>query len=433
MTTDPNRLRFTPERLKKLPPEAGVWRDTEQDGLIARRQSVGGELVYYVRYRTPGASGSGRLRLGRVEQLPLAKARQMALDAVVEAKRGNDPSETRKAVRRAAEDEKAKTITLDAFLDEYLAVQAAEGVQSAPERVTAIRQHLSAFQKRPLQALTRRELVTALDAVKKVYPSAAAKLRASVHHVYEIAFDRGVVDANPMAGRRKRRRSNKAKNVAKAEQEREALSLDALARIWAAAGDSRINRNFAAYVRTMIATGARRAELAAAEIGDLCPATESLPSRLTLQPRTTKNGKAHTLFLPPLVMREIDRVRRYPGETLVFPGRRRGGESAMMTGWSKSLPPLVEAARKLGVQDHIHLHGFRRSFRTGLSRLGVSHIVAELMLNHTQDVLTATYDKHDFAPERAEAADRWCNALEAAIAIVEAGADNRVVDIRRRA
>ena len=38
------------------------------------------------------------------------------------------------------------------------------------------------------------------------------------------------------------------------------------------------------------------------------------------------------------------------------------------------------------------------------------------MLNHTQDKLTAAYDKHDFAAERAEAAERWCEALEAAIA-----------------
>ena len=416
--TKPNRFRFTPTRLKELPRQAGVWHDIDQIGLTVRRQSVDGELVLYARYRTPGASGSGRLRLGRTDELPLAKARRMALDALVEAKRGNDPSKARKAAQKAAETEKAKAVALDAFLDEYLEVQ--KDVRSAPERVKAVRQHLKTFLGRPLQDVTRRELAMALDGVRKDYPAAATKLQASVHHVFEIAFDRGIVDANPLAGRGKRRGSNKARSVAKAEHEKSAQSLDALARMWIAADDPRVNSNFAAYVRTMIATGARRAELAAAEINHLRPATESFPARLTLQPETTKNGKAHTLFLPPLVMHAIDRVRRYPGEALLFPGRRRGGESAMMTGWSKSLPPLVEAARKLGVQDHIHLHGFRRSFRTGLSRLGVSHAVAELMLNHAQDKLTAAYDKHDFAAERAEAAERWCEALEAAIAKVEA-------------
>ncbi len=142
------------------------------------------------------------MRLGRVRELSLDKARQMALDAVVEAKRGNDPSKARKAARRTAEAHKAKTVTLDAFLDEYVAVQAAAAVQSTPERVTAIRQHLKVFLGSPLQDLTRRELVTALDGVKKVYPAAAAKLRASIHHVFETAFDRGAVDANPLAGRR---------------------------------------------------------------------------------------------------------------------------------------------------------------------------------------------------------------------------------------
>ena len=409
--TKPNRFRFTPTRLEDLPRQPGVWHDIDQIGLTVRRQSVDGELVLYARYRTPGASGSGRLRLGRTNELPLAKARRMALDAVVEAKRGNDPSKARKAAQKAAETEKAKAVALDAFLDEYLEVQ--KDVRSAPERVKAVRQHLKTFLGRPLQDVTRRELAMALDGVRKDYPAAATKLQASVHHVFEIAFDRGIVDANPLAGRGKRRGSNKARNVAKAEQENGAQSLDALARMWIAADDPRVNSNFAAYVRTMIATGARRAELAAAEIDHLAPSSRRLPRPPdALQPGTTKNGKAHTLFLPPLVMRAIDRVRRYPGEALLFPGRRRGGESAMMTGWSKSLPPLVEAARKLGVQDHIHLHGFRRSFRTGLSRLGVSHAVAELMLNHAQDKLTAAYDKHDFAAERAEAAERWCEALK---------------------
>jgi hypothetical protein len=84
------------------------------------------------------------------------------------------------------------------------------------------------------------------------------------------------------------------------------------------------------------------------------------------------------------------------------------------------MPPLVEAARRLGVTGHVHLHAFRKAFRTGLSVLGVECVIGELMLNHAQDKLTRTYDKHHFERERADAAIRWCDALEAAVVKVEA-------------
>ncbi len=109
-------------------------------------------------------------------------------------------------------------------------------------------------------------------------------------------------------------------------------------------------------------------------------------------------------------------MRRRHDDRLAFPGR--GGRE--MTGWSKLTPPLVEAARRLGVTGHLHLHALRKAFRTGLSVLGVERVIGELMLNHAQDKLTRTYDKHPFARERADAAIRWCDALQAAIVKVEA-------------
>jgi hypothetical protein len=258
--------------------------------------------------------------------------------------------------------------------------------------------------------------VKAIDTVKKIYPSAAVKLRASLHHVFEVAVDRGVVGANPLAGHRAPRGSLKAKNVAEAEREEQALSLDSLARVWIAAGDSNVNPNFRRYVRVLIGTGARRAELSKAEIAGLRPARDGLPAQLLLAAPTTKTGRPHTLYLPPLLLDEVDRTRRRDDERLAFPGR--GGRE--MTGWSKLMPPLVEAARRLGVTGHVHLHAFRKAFRTGLSVLGVERVVSELMLNHAQERLTRTYDKHRFERERADAAIRWCDALQTAIEAVEA-------------
>jgi hypothetical protein len=410
------RFRFTSERLRNLPPSAAVYHDVQQDGLIARRQTEGGELVYYVRYRLPGAAGSSRMTLGRVSTIPLAKAREMAQDALVLARQGIDPAAARRASARAAEAARSAELTLDTFLAEYLDVQRAEGVETAPERVAAISRHAPALARRPLRDLSRRDLVEAIDIVRGKYPSAAVTLRATLHRIFEVAVDRGLVDANPLAGHRARRGSPKTKNVAEAKREDEALSIDSLARLWLAAGNPRVNPNFGRYVRILIGTGARRTELSRAEIAGLRPAGDGLPAQLMLGAATTKTGRSHTLYLPSLLLSEIDHVQRRHDETLVFPGR--GGRQ--ITGWSKLTPPLVEAARRLGVTDHIHLHAFRTAFRTGLSALGIDRMVSELMLNHSQDKLIQTYDKHRFERERASAAVRWCDALAAAIAKVEA-------------
>jgi integrase len=453
-----NSFVFTAAKLGKLPKTAGVWRDKERPGLIVRRQSDGGDLTYYFRFRLTGSNGSGRMRLGRIDEITLATARQMAENASGDTRKGVNPQDARRRLVRAAEAEKAAGQTLDEFLDRYLEDRMAKGIVSAPERVSALRRLLPKLMKEPIKDLSRGGVVSAVNDVSKAYPAAARKLTASLHHVFEKALDWGDIDDNPLAGRRgDNDRSRKAKNVEEEEKEGAALSIDDLARVWIAAGGPKVNSAFRAFVRVMIATGARRNELAAARIGQLKAADAELPARLVLPASTTKTGKSHTLYLPPLALAEIENLTRRDAETLVFPARRRRAPvprvvngkiepenagiplptSAPLSGWSKMMPAVVEAARALGVdkEAHVHLHGLRRGFRTGLSALGVPVTIAEMMLNHSREKLIATYDRHAFDRERAGAAVKWCDALSAAIAKVEAAMSmtapgSNVTDIR---
>ena len=55
-------------------------------------------------------------------------------------------------------------------------------------------------------------------------------------------------------------------------------------------------------------------------------------------------------------------------------------------------------------------HDLRRTMRTGLGRLGVDRIIAELLLNHAiSDELTAIYDRAEYWQQRVEVAARWAN------------------------
>ena len=86
----------------------------------------------------------------------------------------------------------------------------------------------------------------------------------------------------------------------------------------------------------------------------------------------------------------------------VFPGRR----AAAMTGWSPLMRRFRQAHPELPA---FSLHDLRRTYRTGLGRLGVEPHVAELALNHAlSDELARTYDLGDYWSERCAAAERWC-------------------------
>jgi len=64
------------------------------------------------------------------------------------------------------------------------------------------------------------------------------------------------------------------------------------------------------------------------------------------------------------------------------------------------------------------LHDIRRTFVTGLQRLGVRLEVAEAAVNHRSGSVsgvTAVYAKHDYAEEKRAALDAWARHVESIV------------------
>jgi hypothetical protein len=55
------------------------------------------------------------------------------------------------------------------------------------------------------------------------------------------------------------------------------------------------------------------------------------------------------------------------------------------------------------------LHDIRRTFRSGLGRLGVAPHIAERLVNHisARTDMERTYDLYRYLPEMREAMDKW--------------------------
>ena len=74
-------------------------------------------------------------------------------------------------------------------------------------------------------------------------------------------------------------------------------------------------------------------------------------------------------------------------------------------------------------------HDLRRTMRTGLAALGIPHEIAERVVGHAQDRITATYNQHSYDCEKRAALDAWARRLSA-ITGDQAGRSN-VVHIDR--
>jgi integrase len=56
------------------------------------------------------------------------------------------------------------------------------------------------------------------------------------------------------------------------------------------------------------------------------------------------------------------------------------------------------------------LHDLRRTCRTSLARLKIE--IAERVLNHVQERIPGTYDRHDYLDEKRGALEKWAAYLE---------------------
>jgi hypothetical protein len=126
----------------------------------------------------------------------------------------------------------------------------------------------------------------------------------------------------------------------------------------------------------------------------------------TLPEGFAKNSREHVVPLGPLALGVIEPLR---SNGLLFP--RRGCEDKPFCGFSKSKKSFDE--RLDGVAPWT-LHDLRRTFSTGLAKLGVAPHIKEALLNHVdaKSEVEAIYDQYTYLPEMRAAMELWEHHVE---------------------
>ena len=385
-------MKLTQNNVAALTPPEGkadfiAW-DDSLPGFGVRLR--GGSTRYLIQYRC--GTQQRRESLGDVRKIRLEDARAIARQRFAKVELGVDPATERAKEREAA---RVAKLTLAAVAARYLDAKAD---RLRPNTYQQAKLHLSVHWQPlhglPLTNVTRADVAARLQEIIKEHGRvAAARARGNLSALYTWAMKEGLADANPLIAT-----NDPAEGI---EPRDRVLSDRELALIWKHCLDD----DFGRIVRLLILTGCRREEIGALRWNEIDNGVLTIPAT------RTKNRKAHSLTLPPLaveILRSIPRLDR----DLVF-ARGRSGFSA----WSYSTMALHTriATNEGKALPHWTLHDLRRSFRTGLGKLGIAPHIAELCINHRKGGVQAIYDRYQYQGEIASALAQWSAHVAAII------------------
>lgn len=382
------------------------WDDDMPGFGVRLRQSAGRTSVtWVVQGRVNGATR--RESLGDVRKITLQDARTAARRWFAKIELGVDPAAQRKEARAQAT---AAKLTLAAVVERYLK---AKEDRLRPSSYNQAKMHLTRFWaplgSKPLDAIKRADVAARLqELIKERGRTAAARARSNLSALFVWALKEGLCDANPVANT-----NDPAEGIPARDR---VLSDDEMRIIWQACRDD----DFGRIIRLLLLTGCRREEIAGLRWDEI----DLNAGVLTLPPGRTKNKREHSLVLPPLATDILREAPRRAGRDYVFGFGGEGAFSAFSYSTISLNGRIIEAEGK-ALAPWV-LHDLRRTFRTGLGKLGVAPHVAKLAINHMHGGVEAIYDRHRYTREITAALALWADHVSAVVS----GSYRKVVPLR---
>jgi len=352
------------------------------------RASKQGTVSFFVMRRPRGSGKSVRIKVGDFLVMPLSEARSRARALLMEMQDGVDPRIRRTEEARAEAVKQASTFAAvaESFIARHIVLK-----RTARTIEQLIRRELiPRWGERPITAITRADVIALVDEiVDRGYPEAARQVFAYARRLFGWAVPRYGLERAPTD-----HLSTKDLIGAKASRKRVLNNLE-IVLLWRASEGPEA-AYYGPYARLLLLLGVRRTELGRAIWGEF-----DLDAALwTIPPTRMKSDEPHAV---PLAAAALKILRALPqnqgyviGDAPIHYSRAKRQLDARITelNGGKALPRWT-------------WHDLRRSFRTGLSAIGVPPHVAELCIAHRQSGLTRVYDLHRFEDEKRHAMNAW--------------------------
>ncbi|MCK6371292.1 MAG: tyrosine-type recombinase/integrase [Gammaproteobacteria bacterium] len=413
-------MRFTEKTLLALKPKAAAYTVTETGvssdmrGLQIRVEPTGTKTFRF-RHKIDGRERP--IRLGGYPTMTIAEAHRQVQAYREQIGKGIDPVAEREATKQANRSAPTVQHLFEDFRDYYLRRK-----RKRPAEAEAILENhvLPDWMHRKAKSITRREIIEHVrDLAEKNGPRIAEVTKGLIGQMFGYAVDTGLLDASP---------ASRIPVIGSRGAKRERiLTDDQIKAFW----NAPINAmpQIRAALRLLLATGQRRQEVALARWEHIDRKTKTW----LIPAENSKNGRAHSVPLSRLALDLLDE--------LAAAGRRKhkGGTESVSTYVVPSRllddQPIEPLALTRAVRNNRDVYGFdftphdlRRTCASGMAALGTSRLVVGKVLNHTDDSVTAIYDRHDYADEKRQALDTWAAHLQAVIA----GEKSKVVPMKNR-
>jgi integrase len=388
----PNRVKLTQANALTITPPAGkgdavLW-DLSLPNFGLRLR--GNTRRWLIQYRV--GQQQRREILGDPRKINIDAARKIARHRFAQAELGIDPGEEKK---KAVAEATAAKLTLGVLSDRYLEAQTHWAPRTREQATHSLREHWKPLRNQAIASIKRIDVSAQLQLVKKERGSRAAKVARSVGRaMFSWGMAEGWCDHNPIIGTRDPAAGSKPRE--------RVFDDDEIKNVFACLGDD----DFSVIVRLLAFTGMRRTEAGGLRWDEINFDT----GVLTVSGERTKNKRVLRLTLPKPVLEKLQATPHRDGAH-VF-----GDPNAGFLSWSHHKKLLDERLDATGTAlPPWSLHDLRRTFRSGLGRLGVPPHIAELVIGHVKTGLIAVYDKYTYAAESADALQRWCEHLTAVV------------------
>ena len=340
-----------------------------------------GAKSWAVRYRI-GRRTRKLTLAGRYPVLSLAKAREAARAALESVSAGKDPAAAKRAGTPAND-------TLAA----YIALYREKHVSTVrPGTAANINRELERMQDewpgRSLRSISKKDVVAVIDKAMKRGPSAGVTTWKVTKAFFAWCESREDDFASPTRSIRK---------PAKEKSRDRVLDNNELKLTWEAA-DAKGGAP-GALVKLLILSGARRNEITELSRDEIKAEAIELPKE------RTKNGLQHSIPLTPMIRQVLDALPGTGKFVLNGTDRPFGDHSGAKQKVAPAIRPWT-------------LHDLRRSFASGLQRLGIAPHIVELALNHrtgTFSGVVGIYQRHRYANEVREAFELWSKHIDALV------------------
>lgn len=358
------------------------FRDELMPGLVLRI-STSGTKTFCLHKRINGKMR--RLTIGRFPIMSLADARERVRQVLYEIETGRFEDRT------GVEVETKPTIgeIIPDYIEKYAKVHNRDW-----KRKQALLEKFDTLHDKRIDQIKRADVVKACDVIHKSAPTSANRALAHLKHLMGWCVERGMIEANPIAG---------MKPLTKEKPRERVLTENELGALWAVCGDE--GYPFGDCMKLLMLSGQRRAEVAEMRWSEL-----DLKKRLwTLPSSRAKNGKQHTVPITDAMLEVLRKTPRFFNSDYVFTTTGK----TPISGFGRVKDRLDKALPE-GTEPWI-IHDLRRTMSTNMAMLGVPQPVTEALLNHKTGVVSgvaAIYNVYSYADEKREALETWNARIE---------------------